>query len=100
MKKVYDWIIAIGTTEAGGIRILHIKGTVKQAKETLMEFVDQDRCGDEEGFSYGTEDVSKIEEIIPFDQKEATELNAYNVFSDYHIDYTASRLDVMEYREM
>lgn len=100
MKDVYDWIIAIGNTEADGIRILHIKGTVEQAKETLMEFVDQDRCEDEEGFNYGTEDISQIEEITPFDQIEPTEMNAYSVYSDYHIDYTASRLDVMQYREL
>ena len=53
----------------------------------------EDRQSDEEDFDYGTENSSDVEETVDGKTNEVTELNACNVFSDYHIDYTSQRLD-------
>lgn len=94
------WIIAIGNTEADGVRMLYAIGSVDQMKRALVELALEDKGNDEESFNYGTEDISEITETIDANINEVTELNAYNVFSDYHIDYTAQRLDSMQMREV
>ena len=95
------WIIAIGNTEADGVRMLYAIGSVDQIKRTLVELAMEDkRSNDEESFDYGTDDISNVDETVDSKTNEVTVLNAYNVFSDYHIDYTAQRLDSMQMREV
>ena len=94
------WIIAIGNTEADGIEMLYMIGDVDQIKRALVELALEDKGNDEESFNYGTEDISGVAEIVDNKTNEVTALNAYNVFSDYHIDYTAQRLDFMQMREV
>lgn len=94
------WIIAIGNTEADGVRMLYAIGSVDQMKRALVELALEDKGNDEESFNYGTEDISDVTETIDANINEVTELNAYNVFSDYHIDYTAQRLDSIQMREV
>lgn len=94
------WIIAIGNTEADGVRMLYAIGSVDQMKRALVELALEDKGNDKESFNYGTEDISEITETIDANINEVTELNAYNVFSDYHIDYTAQRLDSIQMREV
>lgn len=93
------WIIAIGNTEADGVRMLYTIGSVDQIKRALVELALEDKSNDEESFNYGTEDISDVEETVDSKTNDVTVLNAYNVFSDYHIDYTAQRLDSMQMRE-
>lgn len=109
------WIIAIGNTEADGVRMLYTIGSVDQIKRALVELALEDKSNDEESFNYGTEDIADVEETVDSKMNEVTVLNAYNVFSDYHrrtvepsvsgtrehssryhIDYTAQRLDFMQ----
>lgn len=113
------WIIAIGNTEADGVRMLYTIGSVDQIKRALVELALEDKSNDEESFNYGTEGISDVEETADSKTNEVTVLNAYNVFSDYHrrtvepsvpgtrehssryhIDYTAQRLDSMQMREV
>ena len=94
------WIIAIGNTEADGVRMLYAIGSVDQIKRALVELVMEDKSNDEESFDYGTEDISNVDETVDSKTNEVTVLNAYNVFSDYNIDYTAQRLDSMQMREV
>lgn len=94
------WIIAIGNTEADGVRMLYAIGSVDQMKRALVELALEDKGNDEESFNYGTEDISDVTETVDANINEVTELNAYNVFSDYHIDYTAQRLDSIQMREV
>ena len=112
-------IIAIGNTEADGVRMLYTIGSVDQIKRALVELALEDKSNDEESFNYGTEGISDVEETADSKTNEVTVLNAYNVFSDYHrrtvepsvsgtrehssryhIDYTAQRLDSMQMREV
>ena len=94
------WIIAIGNTEADGVRMLYAIGSVDQIKRALVELALEDKSNDEESFDYGTEDISDVDETVDSKMNEVTARNAYNVFSDYHIDYTAQRLDSMQMREV
>ena len=93
-------IIAVGNTEADGVRMFYAIGNVDQIKRALVELALEDKGNDEESFNYGTEDISDVEETADSKTNEVTVLNAYNVFSDYHIDYTAQRLDSMQMREV
>ena len=112
------WIIAVGNTEADGVRMLYTIGSVDQIKRALVELALEDKSNDEESFNYGTDDIADVEETVDSKMNEVTVLNAYNVFSDYHrrtvkpsasgtrehssryhIDYTAQRLDSMQMRE-
>ena len=77
-----------------------IIASVDQIKRALVELALEDKANDEEGFDYGTDDVSGVDETVDVGINEVTELNAYNVFSDYHIDYTAKRLDSIQIREV
>ena len=94
------WIIAIGNTEADGVRMLYAIGSVDQIKRALVKLALEDKANDEESFDYGTDDVSGVDETVDVGINEVTELNAYNVFSDYHIDYTAKRLDSIQMHEV
>ena len=94
------WIIAIGNTEADGVRMLYAIGSVDQIKRALVELALEDKDNDEKSFDYGTEDISDVDETVDNKTNNVTALNAYNVFSDYHIDYTAQRLDFMHMREV
>lgn len=77
------WIIAIGNTEADGVRMLYTIGSVDQIKRALVELALEDKSNDEESFNYGTEGISDVEETADSKTNEVTVLNAYNVFSDY-----------------
>lgn len=94
------WIIAIGNTEADGVRMFYAIGNVDQIKRALVELALEDKGNDEESFDYGTDDVSDVVETADGEINKVTERNAYNVFSDYHIDYTAQRLDFIQMREV
>lgn len=94
------WIIAIVNTEADGVKMLYAIGDADKIKQALVKLALEDRGNDEKSFSYGTDDVSDVVETVDGETNEVTELNAYDVFSNYHIDYTAQRLDFMQICEV
>ena len=51
------WIIAIGNTEADGVRMFYAIGNVDQIKRALVELALEDKGNDKESFNYGTEDM-------------------------------------------
>lgn len=55
------WIIAIGNTEADGVRMLYAIGSVDQIKRALVELALEDKSNDKESFDYGTEDISDVD---------------------------------------
>jgi len=91
-KKVY--IIGIGGTEIDCVVISRVRGTVQQVKEHLMELVMEDRKRDEDDFDFGTNGVNEIEMM------QSGEMNAYNCFYDYHIDYSACPEDYAKIKEL
>lgn len=81
-----DWIIAIANTSSDGVVIHKFNGTENDVKELLVDFAYADSINDIESFDCGTETIDDIE-------NNGTELNAYGIYDDYHIDYTAIKLD-------
>lgn len=77
-----DWIIAIANSAVNGVIICRFRGTDDEVKEKLLELLNQDKENDEEAFDYGTEDIESIDIT-------GKEYNAYAIYSEYHIDYTA-----------
>lgn len=90
------WVIAIGNTAGNGIIMMYAIGSVDQIKQALVEIALEYKNNDEENYESGTKNVSDVDELIDSRTNEVTELNAYNEFSDYHVDYTARRLDSMQ----
>ena len=95
-RATHTWIIAIENTASDGVRMFRANGDVCEIKNVLIRLALEDQQGDEENFDYGTENFLDVEETFDAKINEVTELEAYNVFSDYHIDYTAQRLDSMK----
>ena len=95
-RATHTWIIAIKNTASNGVRMFRANGDVREIKKVLIRLALEDRLSDEENFDYGTENSSDVEETVDGKINEITELNTYNVFSNYHIDYTAQRLDSMK----
>lgn len=90
----YDWVIAISALpNKGGVRMWRVTGSVKYVKSILMMLVENDRKANLDKYESGTEKEECIGETIGYD--EAVELNAYSIFSDVYITYTAARVDVM-----
>jgi hypothetical protein len=82
-----EWVIIEGSSECDP-SVSKFTGTKDEVKKLLMAMVDDDRNsedGDTDGFEYGTESIDEIAE-------EGNTLNAYSVFSSYHVDYVAVRV--------
>ena len=79
-KKVY--IIGIGGSEIDCVVISRVYGTEQQVKEYLLKLIMEDRAKDED-FDSGTDTIDEFEVM------ESGEINGYNCFYDYHIDYSA-----------
>lgn len=79
-----DWIIAISNSAIDGVEIYRFRGTDDEVKEKLLKLLNQDKKNDEDAFDLGTDSVDNIDAT-------STEYNAFSIYSDYHIEYTAKR---------
>lgn len=95
MKEEY--VIAICNTEADGIVIDRFFGTKEEVKKYLFSLVLEDRELDEDMLEDDFSNTSSIDDI---EETVAGELNAYNSFANYHIDYTARLLSSMKIKTM
>lgn len=84
-----NWLIIINNSATDGLIIYQFYGTEKTVKELLLHFVEEDRKGDKDYFIKGT----KTKTINDINDDELGELNAYTIYSNYCIEYTAIRLD-------
>ncbi len=91
MKSVKkDWIIGIGGTEVDDVLVYKFTGTEYQAKCKLLQMLKNDIANDKDGYDYGTETVSEV------DVQSDGRLYAYSVYSDYHIDYSATPVEILQ----
>lgn len=88
-----DWIVGICNTEADGVRISRFWGTEDDMRRMLIQLLEEDLANDEENFAYGTLSTDAI-------TKDASELNAYAVYNDYHIDYTAKEFASLSFETL
>lgn len=91
-SQKYDWIITVSGTDTNGTDVSLFQGTLAGVKNTLwkdikssMEIGDFDKKDD-----YGT--ITKKD--IEVDDTN-TYLYGYLVFSNYHLDFEARRLDTL-----
>lgn len=82
-----QWIIGVCNTDGDGVDLIGFYGTEEEAKEKLVQMVQADRLEDD-GYDYGTESIDNVSV-----RWNGTELYAYGCYSDYHIDYSAKRLN-------
>jgi hypothetical protein len=85
MEAIRTYIIGIANSEADGVRLYRVKGTETQVKKHLLQLVKDDKANDKDNYDYGTDTIKSIEV-----QSDGS-LDAYAVYGDYHIDYTAVR---------
>lgn len=78
-----NWMIGIGNSDADGVFMERVFGTKAQVRQYLAGCVRRDKAEDEEGFDYGSTSPKDVQE-----QSDGT-LQAYAVFGNCHIDYTA-----------
>lgn len=84
----YDWIIAVCSTEADGISIYSFRGSVEEAKQKIVELVDEDYGKDHDAWVSGTELPEEVEEVF----SSMYELYGYGSYENYHIDYVAKEI--------
>ena len=80
----------IGSCDSGGNGIImtRIRGTERQIKQHLLDLVLESKKADIEHFDYATETIKEIEEESRYETDGTWQACA--VFSDYHIDFTAT----------
>lgn len=84
-----DWIIATCNSNCDGVELYRFFGTETEVRTKLVEMVKEDAMEDSDRFDYGTETVGEV--VREYDGR----FSAYGTYSNYHIDYSAQRLDDM-----
>lgn len=80
------WIVAVSNSAGDGVDIYQKFCDEDTIKKFLIRLAKKDAGEDKEDFECGTESIDDIN--ICGDR-----FDAYNSFSDYHIEYSAKRLD-------
>lgn len=78
-----NWIIAICSTEASGVKLLKFTGTLSDIKSKLLDLINSDKENDIDNWDCGSETLEDLE------CENDTELYGYNQYTEYHIEYTA-----------
>lgn len=86
-----DWIIGIGGTNLDGVILYKFNGTVQEVKQKLLDMVKEDKASDIENWDFGTEILSEVLDQTGVEN----EFYAYGCYYDYHIDYTARKLNCL-----
>ena len=82
----FTWMIGICSSATDGVYLTTFKGTEDEVKEILMKEVEKDKANDLELWDHGT---LSTDEIAWQDDS----LYAYGCYHDYHIDYSAKKID-------
>lgn len=82
-----NWIIAICSSEASGVKLLKFTGTLNDVKEKLLSLIIADKENDIENWDCGSETTNDLE------CENHTELYGYNQYREYHIEYTVKEIN-------
>lgn len=85
------WIIGISTEDR--VSLYRFFGNKEEAKEKLLDLVNEDKKGNENGWEYGCKCIDDIETV---DNGVGNELYTYVVYTDIRINYTAKALAHIE----
>ena len=83
------WIVAVSGTETNGTDVEIVIGSKDQVKDYILKLIKDGIKEDEDRYDYGTESLSDLEEKDGY-------VYGYSVFSDYHMDYQANRMDTLD----
>ena len=83
-----NWVIAYCNSDGDDITMTHVYGTKYFVKRCMMKSINLCKYEDIENYDYGTETIKDIEDDNDY-------LSAVLVFGDYHITYTAQKIDNM-----
>lgn len=96
-ERKYDWIIAVSDSNEVGVELENVTKTADDVTKYLLDRIRRDKENDLENFSDGSEDEDSLEQVSMYETGEVIELNGYNDFEGYRINYTAKRLDIMSF---
>lgn len=96
-ERKYDWIIAVSDSNEVGVELEKVTKTADDVTKYLLDRIRRDKENDLENFSDGSEDEDSLEQVSMYETGEVIELNEYNDFEGYRINYTAKRLDIMSF---
>lgn len=96
-ERKYDWIIAVSDSNEVGVELEKVTKTADDVTKYLLDRIRRDKENDLENFSDGSEDEDSLEQVSMYETGEVIELNGYNDFEGYRINYTAKRLDIMSF---
>lgn len=80
------WIIAVACELWDGIDLYKFYGDINDAKKKMVNMIKKDK-NNSHRWDYGSTRLSQIE------HRGTSELYGYGCYSDYHINYTARKLD-------
>lgn len=83
-NEIQNWTIGVCCTDSDGVSLYHVRGTKSQVKRFMIGLIKDEKKESKDQWDHGTEKVSEIDECTK------TELYAYNCFSSYHTDYSAT----------
>ena len=89
------WVLAIHWSRMDGTLLRFVEGSADEIKWYLVQMVKSDRESEardgNDSWNHGTESVDEVQE-----NKQGIEsLYAFGDYDDFHIDYTAKRVDCM-----
>lgn len=96
-ERKYDWIIAVSDSNEVGVELEKVTKTADDVTKYLLDRIRRDKENDLENFSDGSEDEDSLEQVSMYETGEVIEMNGYNDFEGYRINYTAKRLDIMSF---
>ena len=94
-KTIYkaDWIITAASSEANGIAVYNLHGSIDDVKQTLVAFAASDRKNDEHCYEHG---CKSVDDVIDSSDGCGWLFSAYSTYDNYHIDYQAIRADYIQ----
>lgn len=92
----FTWIIGICGSESSGVYLESFEGTEKDIKSYLAKLVSEDVERNIDSLESAT---TEAEEINYYDDPSRTKLYGWASFEDYHIEYSATKLDTLLKKE-
>lgn len=96
-ERKYDWIIAVSDSNEVGVELEKVTKTADDVTKYLLDRIRRNKENDLENYSDGSEDEDSLEQVSMYETGEVIELNGYNDFEGYRINYTAKRLDIISF---
>ena len=86
-----EWIIGLGGSELDDVIVYKFTGTTEDAKQKLIDLINKERENhDPDDWEFGCDSVEDVATCS------GGKLYAYGCWRNFHTDYTATPLDIVE----